>query len=102
METLEIANMPRAIEVKALSNFRIQLRYDDGASGTVDLSDLAGHGVFEAWQRAGVFASARLGGHGEITWGDEIEVCPDAMYMRLTKKSPDQVFPSLAKVTPNA
>ena len=99
---LEFKNMPRALEVKALTNFRIQLRYDDGASGIVDLSDIAGQGVFSAWHRPGVFASVRLGAHGELIWNDELDICPDAMYMRLTHKTPEQVFPNLARITSDA
>jgi hypothetical protein len=41
--------MPTPVEVKALANYRIWLRYDDGVQGEVDPSDLAGRGVFKAW-----------------------------------------------------
>ena len=48
-DVIEVAwIMARPIEVKALPNFRIWLRYDDGTEGEVDLSDLAGRGVFQA------------------------------------------------------
>ena len=40
--------MPTPVEVKALANYRLWLRYDVGAEGEVDLSDLAGRGVFSA------------------------------------------------------
>ena len=36
----------RPVEVRALEPYRIWLRYDDGAEGEVDLSYLAGDGVF--------------------------------------------------------
>ena len=39
--------IPRPVEVKPLENFRIWLRYDDGTEGEVNLSDVAGRGVFE-------------------------------------------------------
>lgn len=94
--------MTRLIEVKALPGFRIWLRYDDGTEGEVNLSDLAGRGVFKAWNDASFFASARLGSHGEIQWGDVIDICPDAMYLRLTGKSPEEIFPNLRSVHTNA
>jgi hypothetical protein len=75
--------MVRPTDVKALPNFRIWLRYDDGTEGEVDLSDLAGRGVFKAWNDATFFASVRLGSHGAIEWGTDIDICPDAMYLRL-------------------
>ncbi len=38
----------RPAEVRALEPFRIWLRYDDGIEGEVDLSDIAGRGMFSA------------------------------------------------------
>lgn len=87
--------MARPTEVQALPNFRIWLRYDDGVEGEVDLSDLAGRGVFEAWNAPSFFRSVRLASHGAIEWGSDIDICADAMYLRLTGKSPEELFPSL-------
>ena len=94
--------MARPIEVKALPNFRIWLRYDDGTEGEVDLSDLAGRGVFEAWNDGNFFGAVRLGSHGAIEWGSDIDICPDAMYLRLTGKSPEEIFPGLRSVHADA
>jgi hypothetical protein len=94
--------MARPIEVKALAKFRIWLRYDDNTQGEVDLSDLAGRGVFRAWDDAVFFRSVRLGSHGAIEWSNQIDICPDAMYLRLTGKSPEDVFPSLRSVHADA
>ena len=90
--------MPKPIKVKARSNYRIWLRYDDGTEGEVDLSDLAGRGVFEAWNDAMFFGSVRLGPHGAVEWGSDIDLCPDAMYMRLTGKTTEELFPALSFV----
>ena len=94
--------MPRPKELRPRPHFRLWLRYGDGAEGEVDLSDLAGNGVFKAWLDADLFASVRLGSHGEITWGEQIDLCPDAVYMRLTGKTPAQVFPNLKKAEVDA
>jgi hypothetical protein len=94
--------MARPIEVKALPNFRIWLRYDDGVEGEIDLSDLAGRGVFKAWNDLAFFNSVRLASHGAIEWDPDLDICPDAMYMRLTGKSPEELFPNLRSVSADA
>ena len=94
--------MARPIEVRALPNFRIWLRYDDRTEEEVDLSDLAGRGVFKAWDDKSFFDSVRLGSHGAIEWGSAIDICPDAMYLRLTGKSPEEIFPNLRSVHEDA
>ena len=94
--------MARPVEVKALPNYRIWLRYDDGTKGEIDLSDLAGRGVFKSWQDASFFDSVRLGAHDAIEWGADLDLCPDAMYLRLTGKSPEEVFPGLRSIHADA
>ena len=90
--------MPQPTAVEATTGYRIRIRYDDGVEGTIDLSDLAGRGVFRAWSDPVFFSAVRLGSHGAIEWDGGIDLCPDAMYMRLTGKSPDEVFPAIRSV----
>ncbi|OFW05399.1 MAG: hypothetical protein A3H96_07715 [Acidobacteria bacterium RIFCSPLOWO2_02_FULL_67_36] len=94
--------MPKPIAVKPLADFRIWLRYDDGVEGEVDLSDLVGRGVFQAWDDSDVFAAVRLGSHGAVEWGSEIDLCPDALYLRLTGKAPEDLFPTLKSIPADA
>ena len=94
--------MPKPLEVKALAQYRIWLRYDDGTQGEVDLSDVAGRGVFHAWTDAAVFRSVRLGSHGAIEWSPDLDLCPDAMYLRLTGKTVEEVFPGVTAAPVNA
>lgn len=103
LEAVEVAGpFARPIAVKALPNFRIWLRYDDGTDGEIDLSDLAGLGVFEAWDDVAFFNAVRLSSHGAIEWGSDIDICPDALYLRLTGKSPEEIFPNLRSVHADA
>jgi hypothetical protein len=81
--------------VKALPSYRIWLRYSDGTEGEIDVSDLAGRGVFAIWERPGVFEAVTLGPGRAIHWTDEVELCPDSLYLRLTGKTPEEIFPSL-------
>lgn len=72
---------------------RIWIRYSDGASGEVDLSHLA-DGVFTAWNDPNCFASIHLTDYGAIAWNPDIELCPNALYMRLTGKPLSALTPT--------
>lgn len=83
------------IEIMPKSHFRLFLRFDDGASGEVDLSSYVGRGVFAAWEQPGVFEQVRLAEAGHPEWPGGLDLCPDSLYMQLTGKRPEQVFSSL-------
>jgi hypothetical protein len=87
--------MKKAVEVMALSGHRIWIRFVDGVEGEVDLSQLAGRGVFTAWADRQVFESVHIDASGAIAWNQELELCPDALYLRLTGKTPEDLFPAL-------
>jgi hypothetical protein len=94
--------MPRPIEVQARPSYRLWLRYDDGVAGEVDLNDLVGRGVFEAWDDVALFEAVRIAEHGALVWGEAIDLCPDAMYLRLTGKRPEDLFPTLSEAEVDA
>ena len=90
------------VEVKALPNHRIWLRYSDGLEGIADLSEFAGKGVFKAWETEGAFENVHLGSGGEVSWNDQIDLCPDALYMKISGKTPEELFPNLRALTAHA
>lgn len=87
--------MVRPIAVRPLEGYKIWIRYADGTEGAVDLSDLAGRGAFAPWKDRKFFETVRIGEGGAIAWGKDIDLCPDAVYMRLTGKKVEEVFPNL-------
>ena len=90
--------MFKPIEVKALPKYKLWVRYLDGVQGEVDLSHLAGKGVFSIWSDYSVFEGVRIGEGGEIVWNENIDLCPDSIYMQITGKSAEQLFPSLQQI----
>ena len=94
--------MIRATEVEARERRRIWLRYSDGATGEVDLSHLNGRGVFAAWNDADCFGTVRIASHGAIAWGDDLELCPDALYLALTGRSVEEIMPGARALAENA
>ena len=89
------APMPEPIRVEPRKGYRIWVEYDDGASGEVDLSHNAGKGVFKVWDEPGVFEQVHITEDGAIGWGNELDLCPDAVYFRLTGKTPEEMMPGL-------
>ena len=94
--------MIKPILVRALPNYRLYLEFSDDSSGEVDVSDLAGRGLFRAWDDYDFFKQVHIGEHREIKWNDEIELCPDSLYLRLTGKTPAELFPKLRGEQPHA
>jgi hypothetical protein len=82
-----------------LGKYRIWLRYEDGAQGEVDLGRLAGEGVFRAWEQPGVFDRVYIAPYGAVAWSDTLDICPDSLYLDLTGKRPEEVFPGLKSVS---
>jgi hypothetical protein len=87
--------MRRITEVKVLAQYRLDLVFDDGTRGTVDLSELVGKGVFSPWRDYSAFERVRIGSSGELVWDDQVDLCPDALYLKVTGKKPEDIFPAL-------
>lgn len=90
------------IEVKAKKPYQLFVRYDDGLSGEVDLARFAGKGVFAAWEEPGVFEQAFLAEAGHPQWPGGLDLCPDSLYMQLSDKRPEEVFPALNHIPTHA
>lgn len=65
-----------------LPQFRLRVRFVDGLEGTVDMSTMVlsdNAGVFAALADVERFSQAHVE-HGAVTWPDELDLAPDAMY----------------------
>ena len=92
--------MIHPMEVEAREGYRIWLRYSDGVEGEIDLSDLAGKGVFAAWNEPGYFEKVHIDDSGAVAWDADLELCPDALYLELTGKTFEEL--ALEDATPVA
>ena len=74
------------VEVRALGNHRLYLRYADGAAGEIDLVPLLQFtGVFEPLRDAAYFAQVRVNPDtGTIVWPNGADLCPDVLRHHLT------------------
>ena len=87
--------MHMVTDIKVLEDYWLELTFADGTGGPVDLSHLVGKGVFAAWKDYDAFREVRIGSSGELVWGDQIDLCPDALYLQATGQKPEDIFPNL-------
>jgi hypothetical protein len=77
----------RVTEVVALPGYQLQVRFQDGSEGVVDLSRLIHSdeaGVFASLCNMTVFAQVYLE-LGVVTWPGGIDLAPDAMHREINQ-----------------
>ena len=89
----------RPIAVEPREGYRIWLRYEDGVEGEVDLSDIPHTGFFECWKDKAFFETVHISEFGSIAWDEYAEFCPDALYIEVTGKSPEELMPALRELS---
>ena len=95
--------MIQPIRVEPRQGYRVWIQFSDGVAGEVNLSDLAGRGVFQAWNNnPGCFEKVYLTPHRAIAWSDNIELCADALYLKLTGKPLEEAIPEAKFLGQNA
>ncbi len=65
----------KVISVKALEKYKIFVSFNDGTEGIYDLSDVAGKGVFKAWDDGDYFNRVFINPENDaIAWDDYLEI----------------------------
>lgn len=82
--------MEKVKEVKALEDYKLYLKYEDGFEGILDLSDLVGKGVFEKFNDLMYFKNVKVGDFGEPNWNDELDIDPTSAYIDIKGISYEQ------------
>lgn len=80
--------------VEAREGYRIWVRFEDGVCGEIDLSHLAGKGVFKAWLDRSFFEKVTVS-HGTVSWKGDIDLDPCQLYMDVTGKVVEEIWPGL-------
>ncbi len=93
---MEEQNVTDPIKVEPREGFSIWIEFADGSSGILDLSDLADKPAFVGWSDRAYFESLHINHDLDvIEWGDNLQLCQDALYLKLTGKSAEDMFPAL-------
>lgn len=77
----------RVASVEVMPDFKLHVRFVDGTQGTVNLSAMIHSpdaGVFSALTDPALFEQVFVE-YGAVTWPDEIDLAPDAMYAEIKK-----------------
>jgi len=81
---------PKIKEIVALDDYRLRLRYTDGAEGVFDFEKTVGFsGVFEKLRDQSLFRKARISRDGwkTLSWPGRLDLDPVVLYSRVTGKS---------------
>jgi predicted RNA-binding protein with RPS1 domain len=79
------------IDVKALENFRLFVKFKDGTEGVVDLSEISSKGVFKAWDKDVVFSNVYIDKETKaIAWDENLEIDVNNLYLKIIGKSFDE------------
>ena len=81
----------RITEVEPREGFRLWIRFADGTEGEVDLSDVAGRGVFSRWDDPSEFSKVRIDEEsGTLMWPGGLDVAPDRLYHDVVEESSEE------------
>ena len=79
--------IPNIKNAEALPGYKLQIEFEDGVDGIIDLSNWKGKGVFELWNNEENFRLFKITADKKIEWSEEIDMDPDAFYLQLIGKS---------------
>lgn len=80
----------KAIDVKAIGDYKIKVVFDDNISGVVDLSHLTQKGIFRVLSDPSLFAKVYTTGEA-IAWSDELEIDALNIYAKIVNKKPSEL-----------
>jgi hypothetical protein len=72
--------MEKVISVKALENYRLHVKFDDGIEGIVECRDKLFGPVFEPLKDPDLFAQVSIDDFGAVCWPNGADLAPDAMH----------------------
>ena len=79
--------IPYLKNAKALPGCKLSVEFDDGVTGVIDLSGWKEKKVFSFWNDTEKFSSFKITADKKIEWNEEIDMDPDAFYLKLVNKT---------------
>ncbi len=86
--------MIRIAQAVATEGLKLRLTFENGVSGTVDFSEMATSPLFSSLKNDKFFESVSIIRNGRaLAWGEELEICADSLFLRITGKKAEDIFP---------
>ena len=70
---------PKAIEVKALKSYKLEVKFEDGKKGIFDVSPYLEFIQFKELKDENIFNTVKIDGLS-ISWSNGADICPDELY----------------------
>jgi hypothetical protein len=90
----------KIISVKPLPDFKLQIAFDDGVSGRIDLKEYVRYGIFSVLQNEDSFKNAYTNGYS-IAWSEDLEIDALAVYAEILNKEPKDILAADLKYATN-
>lgn len=84
----------RAVDIEALVDYKIKVKFEDNVSGIIDLKTFIQKGIFTALQDNNLFKSVYLT-DSAIAWSGELEIDLLTVYSEITGKETGDVTKTL-------
>ena len=79
-------DIPKIKTAIAQNGYKLELTFDDGVFGIIDLSEKVGKGVFEYWNNEQNFKNFKII-NNYLTWNDDLDFDTLNLYLTITNKS---------------
>lgn len=67
----------KIVKCESRDDYKLWIQFDDGLAGEVDLTKLAGKGVFSAWNSIEFFKSVHIDKKTQtVAWGNDLDLDP--------------------------
>jgi hypothetical protein len=70
---------PRAVEVKPLDNYMLEIKFENGEIKKFDVKPYLNHKAFEDLKDILIFNSVKIDGLS-LSWSNGADICPDELY----------------------
>jgi uncharacterized protein DUF2442 len=81
----------KVVSAHPLAGYKVNVAFDDGVSGIIDLKDFVTNGIFSELKDEQLFNKVYTKGYS-IAWSDELEIDALTVYAEILGKAPEDIL----------